>query len=213
MAYEVFGNPITDETLKALPQYEGKTITRHDRAYMALQMKNAEEKDVNARKYVETLKSQYGNGVSTLCLIYNATGDPIHQVGSNDWHGHIASSPYPSVIANGQWGAFLHVHPTGAAAGSQAAVVYRGMNSNGTNYDWCIVWVTPWNRAYNNHAYVEIREVGHFHGEGIWWTVQRKSEDSGYNHRETMDGCLCDVSMGNETSPIYQAILTHDDLM
>jgi hypothetical protein len=213
MAYEVFGNPITDDTLKAMPGYEGKTIARTDRAYVALQMKNAERKDVEARDYVQGLKNSYGNGVSTLCLVYNATGDPVSLVGSNDWHGHIGAAPYPSIIENGQWGAYLHVHPTGAATGSEGAVVYRGMSSNGKKYDWMFSWATPWSSLYNNHAYTEVGEASHFNGDGTWWGVMNKTEASGLNRRHTYGGCLSVVSMGNTSSSIYQGILTQDGLM
>ncbi|CAK9327853.1 unnamed protein product [Citrullus colocynthis] len=60
-----------------MPEYEGRTITRRDRAHVAFNMKNAEDKDRNAREYVENLKKRWGTGVSALCLIYNATGDTI----------------------------------------------------------------------------------------------------------------------------------------
>ncbi|GLT40923.1 hypothetical protein SLA2020_150190 [Shorea laevis] len=123
MACNVFGNLITDETLKELPEYIGKKVTKRDRAKVAMQMKNAENKDVNARQYVEKLKREWGVGVSTLCLVYNATGDTIMLVGSNDWLGHLGPAPYPSEIGNGQWGGFLHVKRSGTASGSVAAVV------------------------------------------------------------------------------------------
>lgn len=49
MASNVFGNPITNATLEAMPEYIGKKITRADRAHVAWNMRNAEGKDVNAR--------------------------------------------------------------------------------------------------------------------------------------------------------------------
>ena len=52
MASNVFGTPITDATLQAMPDYIGKEITATDRAHVALNMKNAENKDVNARSFV-----------------------------------------------------------------------------------------------------------------------------------------------------------------
>lgn len=152
MAVNVFGTPITDLTLKGMSEYIGKKITRRDRAYVALKMKNSQEKDVNAQKYVENLKRQWGVGVSTLCLVYNATGDTITYVSSVDWYGHIGPSPYPVKIENGQWGAFLHVKNSGQATGSCAAVVYRGLNGDGDGCDWMFGWANPWNRARRDNA-------------------------------------------------------------
>ncbi|KAH7515037.1 hypothetical protein FEM48_Zijuj11G0153600 [Ziziphus jujuba var. spinosa] len=65
MALNVFGKPIGNETLKAMPTYQDKElITAVDRAYEALIMKNADNKDVNARKFVESLKKKAYWGLS-----------------------------------------------------------------------------------------------------------------------------------------------------
>nr|XP_048319611.1 23 kDa jasmonate-induced protein-like [Ziziphus jujuba var. spinosa] len=111
MALNVFGKPIGNETLKAMPTYQDKElITAVDRAYEALIMKNADNKDVNARKFVESLKKKYGASlVATLCFIYNAAGNRLTFVASHDWEGHIGDCPYPLLLENGQWGAFLHL--------------------------------------------------------------------------------------------------------
>lgn len=152
MASNVFGNPITNETLEAMPKYQGKKITAEDRAYEALLMKNADGKDVNARKFVESLKPKYSVVVvTTACLIYNATGNRLRYVGSNDWEGHIGDSPYPMVLENGQWGAFLHIQKIPALAGSIGAAVYHGQDENGVASDWMLSWFNPWNRGLDNN--------------------------------------------------------------
>ncbi|KAI8031730.1 hypothetical protein LOK49_LG01G02719 [Camellia lanceoleosa] len=133
-----------------MPEYADKKITRTDRAHVALNMKNAENKDRNARQYVENLKAQWGVGVSTLCLVYNATGDRVKFITSCDYWGHCGPAPYPVEIANGQWGAFLHVKRTGTATGSTAAVVYRGKNQADNTCDWMLAWSNPWNRTWDN---------------------------------------------------------------
>ena len=148
MAYNVFGVPITDSTLMGMPEYSEKNgITRRDRASVALAMKDAADKNVDSLQYVENLKRQWGSGVSTLCLIYNATGDTLNYVASHDYCGHIGPAMYPQEIANGQWGAFLHVKYNGEAAGSTATVVYRGKNEAEQECDWLLGWSNPWNRA------------------------------------------------------------------
>lgn len=152
MSMNVFGTPIDNAFVEGQPDYRvGKTITRLDRAKLALQMKNSEKKDVDAQTYVDNLKKDYGNGASTKCLIYNATGDKVTYVLSHDWHGNIGASPYPTEIENGQWGAFLHEHPDGKSTGSSAAVVYHGLNDNDEGRDWCLAWLTPWSSVLNNN--------------------------------------------------------------
>lgn len=49
MAINVFGKPITNNTLKVMPKYHGKTITRRDRAHVALNGKNVEDKYKKAK--------------------------------------------------------------------------------------------------------------------------------------------------------------------
>ncbi|KAK1283713.1 hypothetical protein QJS10_CPB21g01718 [Acorus calamus] len=209
MAYNVFGNPITNSTLEGMHEYHGETITRTNRAHVALNMKNTAEKDVNVRKYVENLKARWGTGVSTLCLLYNATGDTVTFVTSHDWRGHIGPAPYPIEIANGQWGGFLHVKTPGKASGSSAAVVYHGKNEAGDGCDWMASWCNPWDRKlYNNTAYTEIREAGHFDNTTVWDVVCDKLFSWGHTHADKWNGCLSTVTTGSDTSPIYEGILT-----
>ncbi|KAH7510888.1 hypothetical protein FEM48_ZijujUnG0074400 [Ziziphus jujuba var. spinosa] len=108
----LFGNPITNSTLKGLPDYAFENnIESKDRARVALNMKNAEEKSMRAVQYLQDMKEQCdGDLGGTLCLLYNATGNPIRYVTHYDWgNGHPGPTPYPMEIANGQWAAFLHV--------------------------------------------------------------------------------------------------------
>ncbi|CAL9006386.1 unnamed protein product [Prunus brigantina] len=60
-----------------MPEFECKAIETKDREKVALQMKNIGEKDLKALTFVENLKKHHGDGISTLCLVYNATGDPV----------------------------------------------------------------------------------------------------------------------------------------
>ncbi|CAL5324157.1 unnamed protein product [Camellia sinensis] len=207
MASNVFGIPITDATLRVIPEYERRA--RKDRAHVALEMKKAENKDVIAREYVENLKRQWGTGVSTLCLVYNATGGTVTFVTHHDYWGHIGeAAPYPVEIANGQWGAFLHVKTTGTATGSTAAVVYRGKNEDGADCDWMFAWSNPWDRAcWNNTVYTEIREAHHY-DECNWDRVSELLYNSGLNERGEGNGCLSYVSTESDTSPIFEAIMT-----
>ncbi|XP_072971132.1 23 kDa jasmonate-induced protein-like [Typha angustifolia] len=188
MAYDVCGIPVTTEILERISEYMGKTITRKDKAKVALDMKNAESKDVNADQFMEQLKERYGNGVATLCLIYNATGDPLPYITSHDYFGHIMYSLYPHKIENGHWGAFLHETVAGATSGSSAAVVYRGMNQARDYCDWMLAWDNPLNRIIysskvstirtHEEAYTEIREPNHFDNT-VWGVISAKMEKSG----------------------------------
>nr|XP_028957974.1 23 kDa jasmonate-induced protein-like [Malus domestica] len=206
MASNVFGNPITNATLEGMPEYIGKRIDKKDRAHVAMYKKNDQGKDVDARTHVENLKKQYGIGVSSLCLVYNATGDTLTYVTCIDWYGHIGTSPYQ--IANGQWGVFLHVKTAGQATGSVAAVVYRGKNAVGSICDWMLAWRNPWNRhLFTNTVDTDIGPENHFKAE-VWRTVYNRLVKNGLCVRAQWNGCLSTISTGCFTSPVVEAILT-----
>jgi len=209
MASNVFGNPITNSTLEGMPEYIGKKITAKDRAHVAFNMKNAQEKDRNVRQYVENLKARWGYGVSTLCVVYNCTGDTMTFITSHDWHGHIGPAPYPVTIQNGQWGGFLHVKTSGTATGSSAAVVYRGKNDGGVNCDFLLSWSNPWDRnLYNNSAYTEIRDANHYdEGNDRWGVVSEKLYRSGLNSTDKWEGCFSTATIGSDTSPVFEGIM------
>lgn len=140
----VFGIPITNTTLESLLEYNSNAnLEPIDRARVALKLKNSEGKNDSALNYLEALKETSGYDVGTLCLIYNATGDTLKYALKKDWAGHIGSSPYPIQIANGQWGAFLHVKGKGSTQ-SIGAVVYHGKDADAADCDWFLAWKNAW---------------------------------------------------------------------
>ncbi|VVA29123.1 PREDICTED: 23 kDa jasmonate-induced [Prunus dulcis] len=211
MAYNVFGNPIQNSTLKGMPEYKLKAIQRNDRAKVALQMKNVGDKDLKALTFVENLKKQHGDGISTLCLIYNATGDTLTYSISKDWCGHIGHFPYPTLIANGQWGAFLHVQKLGTPEGSVATVVYNGKNKDGEDRGRLLAWSN--NRvAYKNKVFTESRTAEHYL-DNVGWIplIYDYVDKSGTYKSEKWGGCFSTISTGYGTSPIVEAIFMLDD--
>ncbi|GAV66392.1 hypothetical protein CFOL_v3_09902 [Cephalotus follicularis] len=207
MAANVFGNPVTDETLKAMSEYDGKQITRKDRAHVALNMKNAQDKAVNAQQYVENLSGQYGSGICTLCMIYNATGDMIELVEEHDWSGNVWKSPCPQIIANGQWGAFLHAECFDK--GSFGTVVYRGMNEDDQDCDWMFAWYNP--SSGPNLAYTEIREADHYANNKYWDYISGLVRKSNPTNKDTWKGCLSMVSIARADAALFEGLLTQAD--
>ncbi|XP_058727803.1 23 kDa jasmonate-induced protein-like [Vicia villosa] len=200
-----FGVVVDNDKLEEMARYIGKTITQEDRAREAMHLINEDDKDAKAAKYVDSVKEYYGDGVSTLCLVYNATGDTISYVTDHDWYGYIGRTPYPTEIGNGQWGAFHHVHETGASSGSEAAVVYRGKTANGNYSDFMLAWSTPWGGWYKNKAYCEMGAVDSFPGR--WSDIYPKINNSDYHDKVDRDGIKIDVDTAKGTSPVFKAII------
>lgn len=100
----------------------------------------AYDKYVEAREAVDRPKEEYGSGICTLGLIYNGTGDAIIHAGGYDWEGLIyGRSSCPAKLEGGQWGVFLHVQSR-SGGGSVGAVVDRGKDKSGTDYDHLLAW-------------------------------------------------------------------------
>ncbi|WOG95424.1 hypothetical protein DCAR_0414743 [Daucus carota subsp. sativus] len=203
-----FGVPITDKTLQEMSEYRDKEITQEDRAREAMRLIHAEDKNLNALQHALNLKARYGTGVSTLCLVYNGTGDTLQQVQQIDWYGYIYNEQPPRSFENGQWLAFLHAHPTAQSRGCEAARVYRGKNVKGEVRDYMIAWSTPWGPSYQNSAYTEVRGEDHFpkfwsYIRGLLANAEKITTD------ETDKNCTSAVGIGGVTSPEFIAILKH----
>ncbi|KAF3447812.1 hypothetical protein FNV43_RR08517 [Rhamnella rubrinervis] len=209
MAGNVFGNPVTDDIVRLIYP-DVKEITPKLRAQVAFQYINADGRDVNCKNFVHNLKQRYGSGISSLCMIFNATGRSLTYVGSHDWHGHIYESPCPSLIQNGQWGAFLHTRPTASLEGSEGAVVYRGKNNAGVACDWMLAWSIP--RFGRNSAFTEIREAHHYETD-YWGYIKGLLESKPTSYNETWSGCYSAVTIGGGTSPEFVGIMSLDGVL
>ncbi|KAF3447787.1 hypothetical protein FNV43_RR08491 [Rhamnella rubrinervis] len=187
MAGNVFGNPVTDDIRREL------------------------------QNFVHNLKQRYGSGISSLCMIFNATGRSLTYVGNKDWNGQIYESPYPSLLQNGQWGAFLHTRPKVSLRGSQGAVVYRGQNNAGVPSDWMLAWSIPRighnsvSRAYLavvrlNVAHVMENNVGQFTRTGIAYTEIRKA-----HHYEADHWAYIKASSAIEDSAVEDSAIEDSD--
>lgn len=65
MASGVFGLPISEETVRATGEYK-EPITQREVADYAMKMINANDKDVNAQKFVDNLKDRF----VYICVVY-----------------------------------------------------------------------------------------------------------------------------------------------
>jgi len=198
-----FGEVVDDNMLNKMQRYMGRPKTREDRAREASNLVNENGKDVNAFRYVQGLKAVYGDGQSTLCVVYNATGDTLYKVHHHDWYGYIGSVQYPSEIGNGQWAAFHHVHRVKEPSGSVGAVVYRGKNRDGDHKDYLVAWSTPWGPWYRNKAYCEIGAVDAFVNQ--WDGMYNNVANSNYSWNTKSVGCEMEASIETGDSPKFTA--------
>ncbi|CAL4899028.1 unnamed protein product [Urochloa decumbens] len=202
MAENCFGKEVDNKTLEEM----GLPQTRENRARVAMSVMYDDDRKGQATRYVQKLKQLYGNGASTLCLLYNATGNDINYQDEHHWrNGSLYGPRYPTAIHNGQWAAFLHVHDQGAATGSEGIVVYRGTNETGSPPDLLVAWSTPWSQVYSNTACCQIGETNFWAGR--WDEIQQNLESAGYSWNSTARGHAIDVQTERGTSPTFTAVI------
>ncbi|KAF8550539.1 hypothetical protein OG21DRAFT_1513869 [Imleria badia] len=200
-----FGIPIDNNFLRTLKEYKGKPdseLTARDRSKVAIQQRDVYVAD--AVKRLDELKSDYGNGVSTLCRFYNASGDRIRVNFDHSWRGSFYKDSPPSTVENGQWTTFIHVHPSGSAKGSAGAVIYRTI----ADTDIFIGWQNPWNTAYDPTCWTESQAKDH------WWNVGSESYmlyllDDKAGRRKDADGYgyKVNVQIGGSTTSTCAATI------
>ncbi|CAM0901829.1 unnamed protein product [Alopecurus aequalis] len=203
----LFGAVVDDCRLDKMAIYMGKPKTREDRAQEALYLRNDDNKEDKASKYVRGLIPSFGSIIrGTLCLVYNATGETLSKVTSHDWFGHISRPPYPEKIGNGQWAAFYHYYPI-FKVGSVAAVVYRGKNKDGKEQDYLLAWCSP-SLVFliRNKSYCEIGGVDNF--KDRWHSLKKKLVNSDYASNVKAGGSEIDVKIGKGDRPTFTAIIS-----
>ncbi|CAL4985350.1 unnamed protein product [Urochloa decumbens] len=202
-----FGDVVDNFKLDTMIRYVGQKKTREDRAREATNLQNENSKHQKAVIHVDGLKWWWGTGVSTLCLLYNKTGDTLRYVADNDWFGHMGPTPYPTEIGNGQWASFLHVKRTAVASGSMAGVVYRGKDSNGNERDFLVCWSSPWGALQRNRSYCEIGNVGSFQSRwgAIFNNVSNAALEWNASRNLSSGRCSIHTSIGPRSSPYFTA--------
>ncbi|KAL9225006.1 hypothetical protein vseg_000978 [Gypsophila vaccaria] len=201
MATTVFGTPVTRRSLARMVEFKDKEITLRDLAEVAFEMKNDDGKDAKARAYVDANGAKYGAGYIP-CLIYNATGDTITLQTYHNAGSLISPCPYPLIIMNGQWGAYLK--PFGGA------VVYSAKNEDGNEFQIVYAYVAT---TLPNLVYTEIREKGYYKGDEPWITYLNllmakpsncyQVHDSGFTTFATIGDIIL-----NNSAPVFEGIIT-----
>jgi len=216
-----FGKPITNETLMPMLRYRRRsgTITQEDRAREAMRLIQEDMKNMEALNHALDLKAEYGSGVSTLVLIYNATGDTLEIVKeqSMDWLGCVYKEETPHTFENGQWVSFLHVRPTGPTAkelGSEGARVVRGKTIDGQVCDYLVAWFVPWLspallNTPKNAAYTEVREKDHYPQHWNYIKSGLLERGKKFAKDESHQYCSSTVSIGGHTTSELVVILKH----
>ncbi|XP_071687501.1 23 kDa jasmonate-induced protein-like [Rutidosis leptorrhynchoides] len=190
----VFGEPVTEGS-------------RLERARNALNNPNEGGKHDAALAFIRDAKKESGDGVSTLCIFYNASGVSLLFAQQDSSYGKFYTS-VPDRVQNGQWGAFLHTKKSAEASGSVGLVVYRFRLNDADHAKLFFSWETPWG-LYKNKAYCDVvDDNANINPSDIYGKMYEKDAKQ---YSVTKDGMYANAKIEYGTSPLYEAKLTMED--
>lgn len=156
---------------------------------------------------VNGMKEEYGNGVSTLIMFYNATGSTLKFDSLEDISGHLFKYQPDRTVYNGQWSCFLHTKTAGAATGSFGKLEYWLQGGVKRKTTWLAInWETPW--SGKNKATASIMDSSYLKlGSSIVEIInnmRRMQAESPFATR---------VDVSQNSSPILRVVATRKGLL
>ncbi|TDL14256.1 hypothetical protein BD410DRAFT_809876 [Rickenella mellea] len=200
-----FGIVIDNAYLRLQKDYKGKPdseLTAKDRSDVAVKTQNTYQHE--ATKRLDELKADFGNGITCMIRVYNASGDRIKVHFTRSWKGGFYKGSPEEIIENGRWSAFVHVKRSILAAGCTGAVVYR----TAADTDVMVSWQCPWAIGSKPTCYAESRAKDHWFN-----TVSDEFAESvlyglaGNRNTHTEAGYEVAISIGESASSYCDAII------
>lgn len=186
---------------KAITSAPGTQNTPRDLSVEA--MKHIDDFRQAARDEVANAKRQYGNGISTLVTIFNASGAELVYKGANNFSGHADRYQPDMRIGNGQWSTYLHVHPAGEMRGSSAALVYN-VGGRTSRIDYALFgWSVPY--SGHNNSWCRVEDNDSEYAQTGWDTYQDRIEDGNGGQSSYAYRITCPLGQGS--SPALEAVV------
>mgnify|MGYP001356556598 CR=1 FL=1 len=210
MSNFTYGNVIDFES----KQLELKPRNITDESAIRLEMSRLAMLDINAlsggstenfenlaNMRVNAFKEDFGNGVCTRIMVYNASGSILTFQDSTDSSGHWGNNTLPTEIQVGQWATALHEKSRGSATGSCGAVVFH---IDMADEVFIISWDVPW--SGDNHAccYTMLREKWN---ATSWDEAIKWAETEPRTGTDVCGPFTVDYSITNDSSPILRVVI------
>lgn len=200
-----YGTPLRYDTLEAAGQTPDFEALAAD-AYAAINASGADGRTYEeaAIERVNGMKEEYGTGVSTLVMIYNATGSTLKYDSIEDSSGHLFKYQPDSVVYNGEWSVFLHTKTAGAARGSVATAKYwlRG-GVPAKSHQLSVSWSTPWSGTNTASATVyDLAAARKAMASGSMFAMIKQLTSAA-----SQSPFATEVSLSQESSPLVRYVI------
>lgn len=186
--------------------------------------------DSLARQEVNAYKEEYGDGVSTLVRIFNASGCTLRFIEDKHSSGRWDKYHPDGMIQNGQWSVCLHVKKSGGATGSCAAMRYKvesePFNAARVLDELIIGWDTPY--AGFNSGYATVAGIGPVAGGAaavtaagveladIWKRIHdladNDSDSNGWSTHGASAPLAARYQTGQNSSPMFTVVIGRTDV-
>lgn len=155
---------------------------------------------------VNGMKEEFGNGVCTLLMMYNATGCRLTKADDDDHSGKIWKYKYDDVIENGQWSVVLHVKSSFGLAGSTACIGYE---LEGRNQVLVVAWDTP----YSGDSTGWVRIIPMAEWKATDWDDFHDNSDGGEEEETEESGIWRTNFVASQgASTLFECVATRADI-
>lgn len=197
----ILGIAIDKSYVSSMPEYLNKEIGPKELGDVALRARA--DKQLEATKLANGYKEEYGNGISTEFLFYNASGYRLRFHDKTDGSGHIGKYPYDTTIENGQWSVVLHTKTSAAGTGSVAVVEYEIEGADKLRLR--LAWHTPF--MGTNTCYARIAYDGQ---PGKDNDLHKAINDGHSNYEQQYANMRVSIGVGDDSSTVMQALLRRE---
>ena len=207
-----YGTAISERVFRQQHEFdEGFGDLKEDEVHRLIAKKAMEQMNEEKDKAIDRvngMKEDWGTGVSTRVLIYNALGIPIEKRSQHDSSGRWSAYEPSERIECGEWDVSFHHKKSGSATGSCAAVGYY-LKGYGDDDILMVGFETPYSGSNSGHCTVLTTKRWANAG---WDQIHEWAEDGPAKGTNSFGRSRTHYSIDQSSSPLLIVVATRSDI-
>ena len=217
----VYGTSLFYKTFRENLELSGRDpeSLSKDEVQCLMSTKAMQAKDEESEKAIlrlNAIKKDYGEGISNLIMVYNASGVPLKKMEHHEESGYWSSYTLANQIEVGQWSVGFHHKTAGVARGSIGCIGFKmvghhntfGLGGPDDNPILMLGFSNPW--VGRNEANVILYSSKEWYARS-WEQKMNKVYKGRREGIKNYAPLKIIYEMGSETSPTYSIIITRSD--